>query len=339
MTFAIILCTVSTCIIHIYSNLKLHIFCIVPKWLPTLHSPSDAVSYIRSCVYSTYPTSRRSGNLCITISEPLLAMLTYFKLFCLSFAYTSSVLQAYQWVIPTTIVEGSLISTVNVKVKYVPALLFCLGLLNFLGQYLVTLSLFVITLHFFTSQPAASFKLCFALPASIFTLCHHSATLLLSPIYSSCHRTDNILEGTHSKSSCEPIFSRLEQTLQSFAAASWLKARWQAAGSSKLGALKGRFQCLHGLHVNITSNEDHKAACQWINIHRGSKAWIVIVTKFFRTTAEFSDTIIGPNGVQPDLSKLTAIVNWKTPENSLIWFKSISPYKIWFLWSLPIIHL
>jgi len=33
-----------------------------------------------------------------------------------------------------------------------------------------------------------------------------------------------------------------------------------------MGALKGRFQCLHGLHVNITSNEDHKAACWWITI-------------------------------------------------------------------------
>ena len=40
-------------------------------------------------------------------------------------------------------------------------------------------------------------------------------------------------------------------------------------------------------------------------------------SKFFMTTAEFSGTTIGPNGMQPDLSKLTAIVNWRRPENAL----------------------
>jgi len=40
-------------------------------------------------------------------------------------------------------------------------------------------------------------------------------------------------------------------------------------------------------------------------------------SKFFMTTAEFAGATVGPNGVQPDLSKLTAIVNWKTLENTL----------------------
>ena len=33
-----------------------------------------------------------------------------------------------------------------------------------------------------------------------------------------------------------------------------------------MGALKGRFQCLRGLRINIMSNEDHIAACRWITI-------------------------------------------------------------------------
>jgi hypothetical protein len=33
-----------------------------------------------------------------------------------------------------------------------------------------------------------------------------------------------------------------------------------------MGALKGRFQCLCGLHVNINSNSDHLKACRWITI-------------------------------------------------------------------------
>lgn len=34
------------------------------------------------------------------------------------------------------------------------------------------------------------------------------------------------------------------------------------------------------------------------------------------TEMVFAGATIGPNGVQPDLKKLTAIVNWKTPENA-----------------------
>ncbi len=33
-----------------------------------------------------------------------------------------------------------------------------------------------------------------------------------------------------------------------------------------MGALKGRFQCLRGLRVNINSNNDHIKACRWITI-------------------------------------------------------------------------
>lgn len=33
-----------------------------------------------------------------------------------------------------------------------------------------------------------------------------------------------------------------------------------------MGALKGRFQCLRGLKVNIFDNSDHKKACQWVII-------------------------------------------------------------------------
>jgi len=33
-----------------------------------------------------------------------------------------------------------------------------------------------------------------------------------------------------------------------------------------MGALKGRFQCLRGLRVNINSNSDHIKACRWITV-------------------------------------------------------------------------
>ena len=33
-----------------------------------------------------------------------------------------------------------------------------------------------------------------------------------------------------------------------------------------MGALKGQFQCLCGLHVDIKSNKDHVEACRWITI-------------------------------------------------------------------------
>ncbi|KAF8882602.1 hypothetical protein CPB84DRAFT_1871009 [Gymnopilus junonius] len=33
-----------------------------------------------------------------------------------------------------------------------------------------------------------------------------------------------------------------------------------------MGALKGWFQCLRGLRVNVFNNHDHKEACRWITI-------------------------------------------------------------------------
>lgn len=33
-----------------------------------------------------------------------------------------------------------------------------------------------------------------------------------------------------------------------------------------MGALKGRWQCLRGLRVEINSDEDHIKACQWVTI-------------------------------------------------------------------------
>ena len=39
--------------------------------------------------------------------------------------------------------------------------------------------------------------------------------------------------------------------------------------------------------------------------------------ELFMTTMVFAGASVGPNGVQPDLSKLTAIVNWKVPEDAL----------------------
>jgi hypothetical protein len=33
-----------------------------------------------------------------------------------------------------------------------------------------------------------------------------------------------------------------------------------------MDALKGHFQCLRGLRVNINNSDDHKKACQWITI-------------------------------------------------------------------------
>ena len=33
-----------------------------------------------------------------------------------------------------------------------------------------------------------------------------------------------------------------------------------------MGALKGRFQCLRGLRVNINSKQDHYKACRWITV-------------------------------------------------------------------------
>lgn len=33
-----------------------------------------------------------------------------------------------------------------------------------------------------------------------------------------------------------------------------------------MGALKGRFQCLRGLRIQINSKSDHVEACHWVTI-------------------------------------------------------------------------
>jgi hypothetical protein len=39
-------------------------------------------------------------------------------------------------------------------------------------------------------------------------------------------------------------------------------------------------------------------------------------SEFFMTEIVFAGATVGPKGIQPDLQKLTAIVNWKTPEDA-----------------------
>ena len=43
-------------------------------------------------------------------------------------------------------------------------------------------------------------------------------------------------------------------------------AHLQIRSEHCMGALKGRFQCLRGLRVSITSNDEHVSACVWITI-------------------------------------------------------------------------
>ena len=40
-------------------------------------------------------------------------------------------------------------------------------------------------------------------------------------------------------------------------------------------------------------------------------------SELFMTMAVFAGTTVGPKGVQPDLAKLTAVVNWKEPADAL----------------------
>ena len=52
-------------------------------------------------------------------------------------------------------------------------------------------------------------------------------------------------------------------------------------------------------------------------IHERGLSLSASKSKLFMTTAVFAGATVGPNGVQPDLSKLTAIVNWRTPKTAL----------------------
>ncbi|KIM37849.1 hypothetical protein M413DRAFT_51875, partial [Hebeloma cylindrosporum] len=57
-------------------------------------------------------------------------------------------------------------------------------------------------------------------------------------------------------------------------------------------------------------------------------------SEFFMTEMVFAGATVGPKGIQPDLKKLTAIVNWKIPENAAAlagflgltgWFRDLIP--------------
>jgi len=72
-----------------------------------------------------------------------------------------------------------------------------------------------------------------------------------------------------------------------------------------------------GAAANKFSEMMDKLQCIFTRVRECGLSLSPSKSKFFMTTAEFAGTIVGPNSVQPDLSKLMAIVNWKTPENTL----------------------
>jgi DDE superfamily endonuclease len=43
-------------------------------------------------------------------------------------------------------------------------------------------------------------------------------------------------------------------------------SRLRVRSEHAMGALKGRFQCLRGLRLQINSKSDHVAACRWVTI-------------------------------------------------------------------------
>ncbi|KDR82165.1 hypothetical protein GALMADRAFT_60176 [Galerina marginata CBS 339.88] len=45
-----------------------------------------------------------------------------------------------------------------------------------------------------------------------------------------------------------------------------LVSRLRVRSEHCMGALKGRFQCLRGLRININSKKEHHLACRWITI-------------------------------------------------------------------------
>ena len=48
-------------------------------------------------------------------------------------------------------------------------------------------------------------------------------------------------------------------------------------------------------------------------IHDRKLSLSVSKTKLFMTEAVFAGATIGPEGIKPDLTKLTAIIDWKQP--------------------------
>jgi len=69
--------------------------------------------------------------------------------------------------------------------------------------------------------------------------------------------------------------------------------------------------------ANTFSEVMDKLCHIFTRVHKHGLSLSASKSKLFMITAEFSGTTIGPNSMQPDLSKLMAIVNWKTPENML----------------------
>jgi len=65
-----------------------------------------------------------------------------------------------------------------------------------------------------------------------------------------------------------------------------------------LGALKGFFQCLHGLQVHINSNKDHYEACQWISVAIILHNLIIDVEG--SKSAEYFGNIHGPEEEEED---------------------------------------
>ena len=60
-------------------------------------------------------------------------------------------------------------------------------------------------------------------------------------------------------------------------------------------------------------------------------------TKLFFTDVLFSGTIIGPDGIKPNLGKVAAVTNWPIPQNvqDLMGFLGLTNYFHWLMWLHP----
>jgi len=59
-----------------------------------------------------------------------------------------------------------------------------------------------------------------------------------------------------------------------------------------------------------------KLTCIFTRIRERGLSLSASKSEFFMTEMVFAGATVGPKGVQPDLKKLTAIVNWKIPEDA-----------------------
>jgi hypothetical protein len=62
-----------------------------------------------------------------------------------------------------------------------------------------------------------------------------------------------------------------------------------------MGALKGRFQCLRGLRVDINSNKDHVEACRWMTVAIILHNLIIDVEGL-----DFTQPYVGPHGADDE---------------------------------------